>query len=222
MHLIYTETDAWDAYDRQDYSLAAHIWLSLLASAADLASLCRYQLGYTSVLIAQGKYPEATGILEELHESTQDCLYLHQLGYLAWDQGKPQLAKAHFLAEQISLKGKDVFALAANAYWLGTIALEGGMLSVAFHYARRSLEYAQKAEHQIAIACAYRLLGEVREVLKDPEKALDCYTAAQEAGVRSFPDLKQNRENPRLAALQRRLAEKAQRLSDAEYGHQVG
>ncbi|HEY9840432.1 MAG: hypothetical protein ACAI44_15835 [Candidatus Sericytochromatia bacterium] len=177
----YSTEDAWAALERGDYSLATRIWLSFLGRAQDTPSYCRYQLGYTAVLIAQGQYREAVALLEEMHEITQDSLWLHQMGRAAREAGKLDTARAHFMAEQASLPHDAHMALALNAFELGSIALEEQKISVAFHYARHSLECAKKANDPIIEGYAYRLLGDVRKALKEIEKAMDCYEASREA-----------------------------------------
>ncbi len=181
---LYTMIDAWTAFEQKNYQLAGHIWLSLMAASEDAETHCRIQLGYALVLIAQRQFREATALLNELYEITGDSICLHQLGYTARESGNLDLARTHFMAEQACLPYNNYLALAVNAYELGMIALEQNKLSVAFHYARRSVEYAQQAKDPIAEGYAYHLLGEVRQSLKDPEKAQDCYEACQQALAR--------------------------------------
>lgn len=181
---LYTMLDAWAAFEQKNYQLAAHIWLSLLAASEDVETHCRIQLGYALVLIAQRQFRDANAILNELYEITSDSICLHQLGYAAREAGNLDLARTHFMAEQACLAFNDYLALSVNAYELGRVALEQAKLSVAFHYARRSVDLAQQAQDPIAEAYAYHLLGEVRQSLKDPEKAQDCYEACHQALAR--------------------------------------
>lgn len=178
---IYSPRDAWEAFDAENYKLAAHIWLTLFPTAEDVDTLMRFQHGYLTVLMAQNQYQEASALLNELYESTQDCVCLHQLGCLARQQGHLDKARTHFMAEQACLKHTEYLPLALNAYELGMIAFQQQKIEVACHYARLSLTFARKSLNALAEGYAYYLFGELRQVLGEPEKAQACWRAAQKA-----------------------------------------
>lgn len=173
--------DAWDAYEAGDYQQAARIWLALMARAQDVATHCDYQSGYCLVLMAQRQFQQALALCEEIYEITGQGIWLHHLGCLCKKTGRLASARSHFVAEQTLLKPSEHLALGFNAYQLAALAFEQGKLSLAFHYIRLSLEYARKSQNALAQCYAFGLFGRIRLALKDPEKAQDCYDAAQAA-----------------------------------------
>ncbi|MEZ0375492.1 MAG: tetratricopeptide repeat protein [Candidatus Sericytochromatia bacterium] len=180
MKSMYSPSDAWDAFESKNYQLAEQIWLKLMASVADPDTQCSYQLAYASVLIAQKRFHEAGDLLAELFEITGNSLCLHQLGYIAREEGKLDVAKGHFLAEQACLCEEELEAHAANACELGLISLRQNRARMAVSYTELSLEYARQTDAPMLECCALRLLGDIRRELGEDEAAQDCYLAFAE------------------------------------------
>ncbi len=172
----YTLKEGWTALENNQYKLASHIWLALMPEAYDVRTLTLYQHAYAASLMANQQLQEAAALYQEIYDTTRDGLALHQLGYISRQMGQPETAKAHFLAEQISLQDTDFLARSLNAYQLGRLASD--QLSTALNYARLSVEYAQRAYCSIAEAFALSLLGQVSQVCHETEAAQACFRKA--------------------------------------------
>lgn len=173
---IYTLKEGWTALENNQYKLASHIWLALMPEAQDVGTLTLYQHAYAASLMASHQLQEAAALYQEIYDTTRDGLALHQLGYISRQMGQPETAKAHFLAEQISLQDTDCLALSLNAYQLGRLASDH--LSTALTYARLSVDYAQRAHCSMAEAFALCLLGQVSQVCGETETAQACFCKA--------------------------------------------
>lgn len=170
LRMLHTDTMAWTAFMRQDYQLAASIWFELMAAAKEQKSLVDSQLGYSQVLLALKRYAEAEVILGELYENTGDSRCLHLQGWLALMQGRLDISKAHFLAEQASCSRPAPLAQGLTAYGLSLIAYRQGLLSVAHTYALLSLDCLRKIESPFARSCIHQLLRDIRAALTLPEE----------------------------------------------------
>lgn len=179
----YTPRDAWEAFRDRQYELACHIWITLMAQAQSLDSHRSYQLNYTHVLVAQGRYQEASAILSELHETDSKPIYLHQLAFVAREAGDLEQARVCLYQEKQLIGADKHLLLAGNEYELGIVSWLEGNLDTALRHARASLEYAQLANDLTAEGCVHRLLGDLLTASSDLAAAEANYLAAQQAFV---------------------------------------
>lgn len=190
---LYTSTDAWRAFEDQDYPLAERIWLALMSRAGDSQTQYHYQLGYASALIAQKRYHEASDLLAELFDISGSSICLHQLGCIAREEGKLDVAKGHFLAEQANLSQAELPSLAANACELGLVSLLQHRPRIALTYAQLGLDYARKAEADLIVCCSLGLQGDIYRALGDAEACeasmKDYAEAYAELGIEAGRDL---------------------------------
>lgn len=177
----YTSADAWEAYYQGDLAAAERIWLALLLQAQNTETFCRYQFAYSYVLIAQRRYQEAVSLLEELYEITGASVYVHRLGHVALAQGKLDLARTHFMAEQACLPAHRYESQGLNMYSMGLLTLFEAKLSLVRHYAECSRDYAERAKDPVLRSCAEELLAQRLELLMSPNLVPACEDAAVKA-----------------------------------------
>jgi tetratricopeptide (TPR) repeat protein len=148
----------------------------------------QYGLGY--VLAFSGEHDEALGLFEALHadaEARGDALAahraLHQIGMVQRMGGDWQDARATFEREAalIRMLGDDPLAVSVNAYEQGWIALHQDEMDDAKRWLEHALETAQMSGDHIAVACAWRGLGDWYARNARGDDALQAWTSSRAA-----------------------------------------
>ncbi|ANC70594.1 tetratricopeptide repeat protein [Deinococcus radiodurans] len=164
---------AWAAFEAHDYALAERQAQALLAHPAT-ASGARFMLGY--VYAFMDRFDEARASFQALQQQAQksgdhtaEHRALHQVGMVERMAGNWDAARRCFLEERELLASlpEDPLAASANAYEVATVALHFGDLAGARQEYEKSLVYAQQADDQVAIACAFRGLGDLAQQEKN-------------------------------------------------------
>lgn len=194
----FTSGDAWEAYFLGDYAEAERIWLHLLPRARNSDTACRYQFAYSYVLTAQARFQEAVSLLEELYDITGDSVHVHRLGHVALAQGKLELARTHFMAEQACLPSHRYEAQGLNMYSLSLLALLQGKLHLVRHYAECGRDYARKAKDPVLLRCTESLLAQRETLLGVANQLAACEDAALKA-LTATPDSELQELELRLA-----------------------
>lgn len=177
---------AWAAFEAQDYALAEQQAQALLAHPAT-ASRARFVLGY--VYAFTDRFDEARASFQALRQHAQksgdptaEHRALHQVGMVERMAGNWDAARRCFLEERELLASlpEDPLAASANAYEVATVALHFGDLAGARQEYEKSLVYAQQSGDRVAIACAFRGLGDLAQQEKNLLEARQHWLVARD------------------------------------------
>lgn len=180
---------AWEAVELEQYEKAEGMLEELRLAHPDAAA---FALGY--VYAHTGRWAQARATYQELRRRAADAgnggaehRAIHQLGMVERLAGNWTGAGKLFRQEQEKIRalGNDDLAVAVNAYELGFVALHLGDFPLAHEEFRRSLHHATRTADLIAVACAYRGLGDWANATGQAEQAAAFWRSARESFTRA-------------------------------------
>ena len=153
--------EAWQAYERKDYEVAAELYKQLIMSCSSESEIDSYKHSYGYVLVALGDFDKARTIYQQLYEKSKSHIFIHQLGMVEREAGEYQKAATLFQQEYSMLKPIDGLSIAANLYEQALIEKLIGNQDSSLELAKRCLVESLETSDSIMHGCAYRLLGDL-------------------------------------------------------------
>ncbi|WP_192930990.1 tol-pal system YbgF family protein [Deinococcus sp. AJ005] len=161
---------AWASFEADDYRSAEAGFRSILNTPGiDKAQQEQAQFGLGYALAFLGQYGEAREMFGQLYhhaglrgEWVAEHRALHQVGMVErmaenWEAAQTCFERERQLIEQ---HGSPDLAVSVNAYELGLVALHLGQADVSRLWFSTCLTHAERTDDLIAVACAYRGLGD--------------------------------------------------------------
>jgi tetratricopeptide (TPR) repeat protein len=184
---------AWAKFEADDFDAATLEFRAVLdaATSDDERRGAQYGLGYA--LAFSNAFDEARGLFETLHtdavtrgDDGAAHRALHQVGMVQRMAGDWLAARDTFAheAELIHALGDDPLAVSVNAYEQGWVALHLGEMASAKTWLDRALENASRTDDQIAVACAWRGLGDWYAKNARVDEALHAWNSSRAAFLR--------------------------------------
>lgn len=171
------ESRAWKYMDQRQPAKALNVWNELIARAEgegrdNLESNSCY------ALIALNRIEEARSIYLRLYDKHRNHRYAHQLCMVEREAGGYEKALEWLNIEKQLIDTDDILSIAANTYEYGKINELMGNYNQAEKYAEECMSLSLKQSDLIMLACANRLLGDVRRH-SNTDEALIYYSQAK-------------------------------------------
>ena len=182
---------AWESFEGNDYAGAEMSFLKLLNSpdsSAEQQRQASYGLGY--VFAFSGRFDQAREIFENFYRdatANNDVRAahraIHQIGMVERMAGNWLTARMRFESEyeMIQQLERDDLAVAINSYEQGLVALHLNELEVSKSWFDRSLTSSLRCGDRIAVACAYRGLGDWHQRRGDLDAAAQSWNSSRSA-----------------------------------------